>query len=59
MTTAEPYEPVQHHWFYNQQVDSRDSWQPFSREDSQRLEDAYNQGLYAAENVIALPYSNL
>uniref|UniRef100_A0A673GDM7 WWE domain-containing protein n=1 Tax=Sinocyclocheilus rhinocerous TaxID=307959 RepID=A0A673GDM7_9TELE len=44
MNVVEPYEPVQHHWFYNQQVDSKDSWQPFSREDSQRLEDAYSRG---------------
>uniref|UniRef100_A0A672S017 DDHD domain containing 2 n=1 Tax=Sinocyclocheilus grahami TaxID=75366 RepID=A0A672S017_SINGR len=43
MNVVEPYEPVQHHWFYNQQVDSKDSWQPFSREDSQRLEDAYSR----------------
>ncbi|XP_043106501.1 phospholipase DDHD2 [Puntigrus tetrazona] len=43
MNIVEPYEPIQHHWFYNQQVDFKDSWQPFSREDSQRLEDAYAQ----------------
>lgn len=43
MNVVEPYEPVQSHWFYNQQVDSKDSWQPFSREDSQRLEDAYSR----------------
>lgn len=54
MATAEPYEPVQYHWFFNQQVDSRDSWQPFSREDSQRLEDAFSQGLYIDENVFVL-----
>lgn len=45
MNVAEPYQPVQYHWFFNQQVDSKDSWQPFSREDSRRLEDAYSQGL--------------
>ncbi|KAL1266770.1 hypothetical protein QQF64_002445, partial [Cirrhinus molitorella] len=43
MNVVEPYEPVQHHWFYNQQVDSKDSWQPFSREDSQQLEEAYSR----------------
>uniref|UniRef100_A0A673KYA1 Phospholipid phosphatase 5-like n=1 Tax=Sinocyclocheilus rhinocerous TaxID=307959 RepID=A0A673KYA1_9TELE len=43
MNVVEPYEPIQHHWFFNQQVDSKDSWQPFSREDSQRLEDAYSR----------------
>ncbi|KAI7793327.1 phospholipase DDHD2 [Triplophysa rosa] len=53
MTTAEPYEPVQYHWFYNQQVDSRDSWQSFSREDSQRLEDAYSRvGKNGMEEVV-------
>lgn len=53
MTTAEPYEPVQYHWFYNQQVDSRDSWQPFSIEDSQRLEDAHSQvGRSGTEEVV-------
>ncbi|KAI4875244.1 hypothetical protein NFI96_010712 [Prochilodus magdalenae] len=35
------YEPVQHHWFYNQKTDGRDYWQPFSNEDSQRLEEAF------------------
>lgn len=54
MTSAEPYEPVQHHWFYNQQVDSRDSWQPFSIEDSQRLEDAHSRvGRSGTEEVVA------
>lgn len=43
MNVVEPYEPVQHHWFYNQQVDCKDSWQPFSREDSQQLEEAYSR----------------
>uniref|UniRef100_A0A8C1GG10 WWE domain-containing protein n=1 Tax=Cyprinus carpio TaxID=7962 RepID=A0A8C1GG10_CYPCA len=43
MNVVAPYEPAQHHWFYNQQVDSKDSWQPFSREDSRRLEDAYSR----------------
>uniref|UniRef100_A0A8C2K3R1 WWE domain-containing protein n=1 Tax=Cyprinus carpio TaxID=7962 RepID=A0A8C2K3R1_CYPCA len=37
MNVVAPYEPAQHHWFYNQQVDSKDSWQPFSREDPWRL----------------------
>ncbi|XP_076875951.1 triacylglycerol hydrolase DDHD2 [Brachyhypopomus gauderio] len=39
----EQYEPVQYHWFYNQKVHGRDSWQPFSRKDSQRLEDAHKR----------------
>uniref|UniRef100_A0A8C1QSE0 DDHD domain containing 2 n=1 Tax=Cyprinus carpio TaxID=7962 RepID=A0A8C1QSE0_CYPCA len=54
MNVVEPYEPVQHHWFYNQQVDSKDSWQPFSREDSQRLEDAYSRvGKNEKDEVVA------
>uniref|UniRef100_A0A672S0X2 DDHD domain containing 2 n=1 Tax=Sinocyclocheilus grahami TaxID=75366 RepID=A0A672S0X2_SINGR len=53
MNVVEPYEPVQHHWFYNQQVDSKDSWQPFSREDSQRLEDAYMGKCEKDEVVVA------
>ncbi|XP_051540448.1 phospholipase DDHD2-like isoform X1 [Myxocyprinus asiaticus] len=53
MNAAEPYELVQYHWFYNQQVDSRDSWQPFSREDSQRLEDAFSRaGKSGREEVV-------
>ncbi|XP_039532634.1 phospholipase DDHD2 isoform X2 [Pimephales promelas] len=43
MSISEPYEPVQYHWFYNKQVDSKDTWQPFSREDSRRLEDAHSR----------------
>ncbi|KAG7480765.1 hypothetical protein MATL_G00059740 [Megalops atlanticus] len=35
------YEPVQPHWFYCRRADARDSWLPFSREDSQKLENAY------------------
>ncbi|XP_013987908.2 phospholipase DDHD2 isoform X1 [Salmo salar] len=39
------YEPVQHHWFHcEQQVDCKDSWFPFSREDSPRLEEAHKHG---------------
>ncbi|CAB1353964.1 unnamed protein product, partial [Coregonus sp. 'balchen'] len=40
------YEPVQHHWFHcEQQVDCKDSWLPFSREDSLRLEEAHKHGM--------------
>ncbi|XP_026129323.1 phospholipase DDHD2-like isoform X2 [Carassius auratus] len=52
MNVVEPYEPVQHHWFYNQQTDSKDSWQPFSREDSQRLEEAYSRGKKEKDEVV-------
>uniref|UniRef100_A0A671QWU2 Phospholipase DDHD2-like n=1 Tax=Sinocyclocheilus anshuiensis TaxID=1608454 RepID=A0A671QWU2_9TELE len=53
MNVVEPYEPIQYHWFFNQQVDSKDSWQPFSREDSQRLEDAYMGKCEKDEVVVA------
>ncbi|KAK1800564.1 hypothetical protein P4O66_005506 [Electrophorus voltai] len=39
----EQYETVQYHWFYNQQERGRDSWQPFSRKDSCRLEEAHER----------------
>ncbi|KAJ8285949.1 hypothetical protein GJAV_G00032820 [Gymnothorax javanicus] len=35
------YEPVRPHWFYCRRADATDSWLPFSREDSQKLENAY------------------
>uniref|UniRef100_A0AAZ3RMG7 C20G8.02-like WWE domain-containing protein n=1 Tax=Oncorhynchus tshawytscha TaxID=74940 RepID=A0AAZ3RMG7_ONCTS len=39
------YEPVEHHWFHcEQQVDCKDSWFPFNREDSSRLEEAHKHG---------------
>uniref|UniRef100_A0A8B9L3I5 DDHD domain containing 2 n=1 Tax=Astyanax mexicanus TaxID=7994 RepID=A0A8B9L3I5_ASTMX len=50
----EPYEPVQHHWFYNQKSEGRDCWQPFSFEDSHRLEDAFTRvGESEGEVVVA------
>ncbi|KAG5840523.1 hypothetical protein ANANG_G00189700 [Anguilla anguilla] len=38
------YEPVQPHWFYWRRADAKDSWLPFSREDSQKLEEAFTAG---------------
>ncbi|XP_053501662.1 phospholipase DDHD2 isoform X2 [Ictalurus furcatus] len=43
-TQPEPYTPVRWHWFYKQMADGRDSWKPFSTEDSQTLEDAHTHG---------------
>ncbi|KAG7476851.1 hypothetical protein MATL_G00087200 [Megalops atlanticus] len=37
-----PYEPVQPHWFYCRRTGSKDSWLPFSREDSWKLEETHN-----------------
>ncbi|KAJ8380026.1 hypothetical protein SKAU_G00008040 [Synaphobranchus kaupii] len=38
------YELVQPHWFYCRRAEAKDSWLPFSREDSQKLEDVYGAG---------------
>uniref|UniRef100_A0A4W5MGA7 WWE domain-containing protein n=1 Tax=Hucho hucho TaxID=62062 RepID=A0A4W5MGA7_9TELE len=38
------YQPVQPHWFYCRRADSKDVWLPFSREDSERLEQALSTG---------------
>lgn len=39
-----PYQEVQPHWFFCRQADDSDSWHPFSREDSDKLENAFNTG---------------
>ncbi|XP_059193773.1 phospholipase DDHD2 isoform X2 [Centropristis striata] len=39
-----PYQEVQPHWFYCRRADDSTSWLPFSREDSDRLENACNTG---------------
>lgn len=38
------YEPVSPHWFYCKIVDSKETWIPFTSEDSQQLEEAYGSG---------------
>ncbi|XP_015196257.2 phospholipase DDHD2 isoform X2 [Lepisosteus oculatus] len=47
------YEPVQPHWFYSKQKDSKDTWLPFSREDSKKLEEAYSLGEKTGDVVVA------
>ncbi|KAM8866485.1 triacylglycerol hydrolase DDHD2 [Synchiropus picturatus] len=37
-----PYQKVQPHWFFSRQVDDNVDWFPFSREDSEKLENACN-----------------
>ncbi|KAF5892770.1 phospholipase DDHD2 isoform X2, partial [Clarias magur] len=49
-TQPEPYTPVCCHWFYKQTADGKDSWKPFSTEDSQRLEAAHTHG--GADEVV-------
>ncbi|KAL4635973.1 phospholipase DDHD2 [Arapaima gigas] len=46
------YEPVCPHWFYCRRADSKDPWLPFSREDSQKLEEAYLSSLRGDEEVV-------
>ncbi|XP_020510113.1 SEC23-interacting protein isoform X1 [Labrus bergylta] len=46
------YEPVQPHWFYCKQVESKSVWLPFSFIDSLQLEETYNSVQPDPENVI-------
>uniref|UniRef100_A0A1A8KAM5 SEC23 interacting protein n=1 Tax=Nothobranchius kuhntae TaxID=321403 RepID=A0A1A8KAM5_NOTKU len=46
------YEPVQPHWFYCKQVESKNVWLPFSIIDSLQLEETYNSVQPDPENVI-------
>uniref|UniRef100_A0A3P8U2A7 DDHD domain containing 2 n=1 Tax=Amphiprion percula TaxID=161767 RepID=A0A3P8U2A7_AMPPE len=39
-----PYQEVQPHWFFCRRADDDTSWLPFSREDSDKLENACNTG---------------
>ncbi|XP_039528519.1 SEC23-interacting protein isoform X1 [Pimephales promelas] len=50
--TYNVYEPVQHHWFYCKQVESKMVWLPFSILDSIRLEETFNSVQPDPENVI-------
>ncbi|XP_041089548.1 phospholipase DDHD2-like isoform X2 [Polyodon spathula] len=52
-TVPSQYEPVQPHWFYCKRADSKDTWLPFSRADSQKLEEAYNSGEDPKSIVVA------
>ncbi|XP_043940250.1 phospholipase DDHD2 isoform X2 [Protopterus annectens] len=47
------YEPVYPHWFYCKKLDSRDTWVPFSRGDSQKLEEAFLSGQDPNKIVVA------
>ncbi|XP_056130649.1 phospholipase DDHD2 isoform X2 [Lampris incognitus] len=40
-TVPPPYQPVQPHWFFCRRADDNTSWYPYSREDSEKLENAY------------------
>ncbi|XP_076830402.1 SEC23-interacting protein isoform X2 [Brachyhypopomus gauderio] len=46
------YEPVQPHWFYCKQVESKNVWLPFSIVDSIQLEETFNSVQPDPENVV-------
>ncbi|XP_032137715.1 SEC23-interacting protein isoform X2 [Sapajus apella] len=47
-----PYEPVQPHWFYCKEVESKQLWMPFSVFDSLNLEEIYNSVQPDPESVV-------
>ncbi|KAE8619421.1 hypothetical protein XENTR_v10009758 [Xenopus tropicalis] len=49
---SQVYEAVTPHWFYHQVQDNRSSWFPFSREDSDKLEQAFSSGVNPQTIVI-------
>ncbi|XP_069468050.1 SEC23-interacting protein [Ambystoma mexicanum] len=46
------YEPVQPHWFYCKQVESKEIWMPFSVLDSVNLEEVFNSVQPDPESVV-------
>lgn len=48
------YEPVQPHWFYCKQVESRNVWYPLSILDSMRLEETFNSGKKDIVDILRL-----
>ncbi|KAE8619428.1 hypothetical protein XENTR_v10009761 [Xenopus tropicalis] len=49
---SQVYEAVTPHWFYHQVQDNRSPWFPFSREDSDKLEQAFSSGVNPQTIVI-------
>ncbi|XP_076006983.1 triacylglycerol hydrolase DDHD2 [Genypterus blacodes] len=49
-----PYHPVHPHWCYCRKADDDTSWLPFSREDSDNLENAYASGGDKEQFVVAV-----
>ncbi|XP_015228587.1 PREDICTED: phospholipase DDHD2 isoform X2 [Cyprinodon variegatus] len=47
-----PYQEVQPHWFFCRRADDCTSWHPFSREDSDKLENACNTVREKGEDVV-------
>nr|XP_006134098.1 phospholipase DDHD2 isoform X2 [Pelodiscus sinensis] len=46
------YEAVAPHWFYSKVIDSRERWIPFSRQDSEKLEEAHNSRREEEQRVV-------
>ncbi|XP_024131784.1 phospholipase DDHD2 isoform X2 [Oryzias melastigma] len=53
-SVPDPYKDVQPHWFFCRRADDSTSWLPFSREDSDKLENTYTTGNPDEEVVIAV-----
>lgn len=56
-----PYQEVQPHWFFCRRADDNTSWLPFSREDSDKLENAFTNSknvfyLYVIKDTVYLNY---
>ncbi|XP_045889922.1 phospholipase DDHD2 isoform X2 [Micropterus dolomieu] len=49
-----PYQEVQPHWFFCRRAEDTTSWLPFSREDSDKLENAFNTVGEKEEEVVAV-----
>ncbi|XP_062994934.1 phospholipase DDHD2 [Elgaria multicarinata webbii] len=49
---ANKYEPVAPHWFYCKEVDSKERWIPFSKQDSEKLEIAHLSSKHCDELVV-------
>ncbi|XP_058050419.1 phospholipase DDHD2 isoform X1 [Ahaetulla prasina] len=49
---ANKYEPVSPHWFHCRTVDSREKWIPFSEQDSEKLEIAYQSSKHCKELIV-------
>ncbi|CAG5922777.1 unnamed protein product [Menidia menidia] len=47
-----PYQEVQPHWFFCYRADDNTSWLPFSREDSDKLEDAFQTSGKKTDDVV-------
>uniref|UniRef100_H2LW43 DDHD domain containing 2 n=1 Tax=Oryzias latipes TaxID=8090 RepID=H2LW43_ORYLA len=53
-SVPDPYKDVQPHWYFCCRADDSTSWLPFSREDSDKLENTYTTGKKQLEVVIAV-----